>query len=108
MHDGDFDNTYYSGEYQYGYLYFCGKNPGTSLDNPAIERVFFNSSGILGGLDGSFLNVSGVDAAECSPVTEVYNAGIDYMFFSVQTVATRQTARLWATERPVLILLAAA
>ncbi|MGA8231035.1 MAG: hypothetical protein WB795_06105 [Candidatus Acidiferrales bacterium] len=85
MHDGDFDNTYYSGEYQYGYLYFCGKNPGTSLDNPAIERVFFNSSGILAGSDGSFLNVSGVDAAECSPVTEVYNAGIDYMFFSVQT-----------------------
>ncbi len=89
IHDGDFDNTYYSGDsYQYGYLYFCGKNPGTSMDNPAIERVFFNSSGILAGSDGSFLNVSSVESAECSPVTEVYNAGVDYMFFSVQSGGT--------------------
>jgi hypothetical protein len=88
MHDGDFDNTYYSGDYQYGYLYFCGKNPGTANDNPAIERVFFNSSGILAGSDGSSLAVSAIQSAECSPVTEVYNAGTDYMFFSVQTGGT--------------------
>jgi hypothetical protein len=85
MHDGDFDNTYYSNvNYEYGYLYFCGKNPGSSVDNPAIERAYFDSSGVLAGVDGNFLNVSGTASAECSPMTEVYNAGVDYMFFSVQ------------------------
>jgi hypothetical protein len=86
MHDGDFDNTYYSGDsYQYGYLYFCGKNPGSSVDNPAIERASFDSNGILESVDGESLNVSNLASAECSPVTEVYNAGVDYIFFSVQT-----------------------
>jgi len=85
MHDGDFDNSYYSGSYQYGYLYFCGKNPGSSNDNPAIERAYFDQFGSLQGVDGNFLNVSSSADAECSPMTEVYNAGVDYMFFSVQT-----------------------
>src|SRR6202044_3895471 len=83
---GDFDNSYYSGDsYQYGYLYFCGKNPGSSVDNPAIERASFDSNGILESVDGESLNVSNLASAECSPVTEVYNAGVDYVFFSVQT-----------------------
>jgi hypothetical protein len=88
MHDGDFDNTYYSGNYADGFLYFCGKNPGGSNDNPAIERIPFNSSGILEGASfdsGNVLPVSAVQSAECSPMTEVYNGGVDYMFFSVQT-----------------------
>jgi hypothetical protein len=86
MHDGDFDNTYYSGDsYQYGYLYFCGKDPSASGDNPAIERAHFDQDGSLLALDPNFLSVSGVAGAECSPVTEVYNAGVDYVFFSVQT-----------------------
>lgn len=88
MHDGDFDNTYYSGDYADGFLYFCGKNPGGSNDNPAIERVPFTASGILEGASfnsGDVLPVSAVQSAECSPLTEVYNAGNDYMFFSVQT-----------------------
>jgi hypothetical protein len=100
MHDGDFDNTYYSGSYAYGYLYFCGKNPGGSNDNPAIERIPFNSSGILQGASfdsADVLPVSAVQSAECSPMTEVYNAGVDYMFFSVQTGGTPdKIAPLWA------------
>jgi hypothetical protein len=85
MHDGDFDNTYYSGDnYQYGYLYFCGKNPSSANDNPAIERAYFDQFGVLKGVDGNFLNVSEAADSECSPMTEVYNAGTDYMFFSVQ------------------------
>jgi len=86
MHDGDFDNTYYSGiDYQDSYLYFCGKNPGNANDDPAIQRVSFDSTGIILALDPNFVGVGQADQSECSPLTEVYSGGVDYMFFSVQS-----------------------
>lgn len=87
MHDGDFDNTYYSGMYQNGFLYFCGKTPGSTVDNPAIERAYFDATGVLVGVDTASLPVTaagGVGGTECSPMTEVINGSTDYMFFSVQ------------------------
>jgi len=87
MHDGDFDNMYYSGTYQNGYLYFCGKDPSGSVDSPAIERATFDSTGVLFGVDTNFLDVTAAGTTagtECSPMTEVYNGTTDYMFFSVQ------------------------
>jgi len=87
MHDGDFDNTYYSGTYANSYLYFCGKDPSGTVDSPAIERATFDATGVLYSVDTAFLDVTAAGTTagtECSPMTEVYNGSTDYMFFSVQ------------------------
>jgi hypothetical protein len=106
MHDGDFDNSYYSGNYNDGYIYFCGKTPGPDTDGfyvtggsdtPTIERAYFDTNGFLNGVDygyttgttfnPDYLSVTVTGEAtgeECSPLTEVYNGSNDYMFFSVQ------------------------
>jgi len=82
MHAGDFDNTYYSGDTAQGYLYYCGKQ--ITQDLPTIRRISFDAS-------GNFIGSDSVDAlpvgltldSECSPMTEVYNNGMDMMFFGV-------------------------
>jgi hypothetical protein len=108
MHDGDFDNSYYSGTYQNGYLYFCGKTPGTGTngvtsgtDVATIERANFDVNGVLINVDlvSAPLVVGSTVGVECSPLTEAYNptggAGgtpADFMFFSVQAGGVGTTA----------------
>jgi hypothetical protein len=95
IHDGDFDNNYYNGNYSSAYLYFCGKT--SSGDIPAIQRIPFDSFGMLNPaslLGTASFAVGSQAGTECSPVTEVFNnggsttnttTGTDYIFFSVQS-----------------------
>jgi hypothetical protein len=108
MHDGDFDNTYYSGNYADGYLYFCGKTPGASgavasggTDIPTIQRAYFDSNGFLLNVDfvSTPLAVGSTAGVECSPLTEAYNptggsggTPADFMFFSVQASGAGPTS----------------
>lgn len=98
MHNGDFDNNYYSGTGT-GYMYICAIAPdgNRTLDtggNIALRRMSFDSEGLISGVDPEYLQISTTSTDECSPVTEVYNpnansgAGQDLMFFSVETNST--------------------
>jgi hypothetical protein len=87
MHIGDFDNTYYesaSNDIE-GYLYVCGKY-NIYVDRPALYRVGFNSSGLMNTskAGGPLTLAASPGFVECSPVTEVFNAGTDRIFLSVQ------------------------
>jgi hypothetical protein len=81
MHSGDFDNTYYSGNDAQGHLYYCGKL--TTSDVPTIRRISFDAFGNFIGSDPNYLQVGSTLDSECSPLTEVYNNGMDMMFFGV-------------------------
>jgi hypothetical protein len=90
LYSGDFDNAYYSGNYAYGYLYFCGSATGTQ-NEPTLYRIGFDSSGTMDGAnDGNFYPLATTTyASSCTPLTEIYNAnqGKDYLFLGVQEVA---------------------
>lgn len=81
MHSGDFDNNYYSGSTAQGYLYYCGKQ--LTQDLPTIRRLTFDAAGNFTGSDPDYLQVGSTLDSECSPLTEVYNNGMDMMFFGV-------------------------
>jgi hypothetical protein len=81
MHSGDFDNNYYSGDMAQGHLYYCGKLP--SEDVPSIRRITFDAYGDFIGSDTNYLQVGSALGGQCSPLTEVYNNGMDLMFFGV-------------------------
>jgi hypothetical protein len=81
MHSGDFDNNYYSGDMAQGHLYYCGKQP--TMDLPTIRRITFDAYGDFIGSDTNQLQVGTTPDSECSPLTEVYNNGMDLMFFGV-------------------------
>jgi hypothetical protein len=96
LYTGDFDNTYYTslpGAVS-GHLYFCG-NQGSAA-TPELERVTFTAAGTLVGVDTSTtslpiqLTSSTGTAEDCTPLTEVYNAGanagagFDFLFVGVK------------------------
>jgi hypothetical protein len=102
LHDGAFDNTYFTGNGSVGSLYMCGSSATSA---PTIQRIGFTNSGRVPA--SPFANPVGtmnaaVDAvtlavatgsAECSPVTELYNANApaasrDQIFFGVQTLGS--------------------
>lgn len=94
-YSGDFDNAYYSGNYGYGYLYFCGSATGTDFE-PTLYRIGFNSNGtMIGANDGNSYPLAATTlgtttyASSCTPLTEIYNPnqGKDYLFLGVQEVA---------------------
>jgi hypothetical protein len=82
LFDGDFDNTYYSGNYASGYMYFCGAN-GYLI--PALFRIGFNSNGTMNNATDGNLYPLGNQQAACTPLTEAYNPGQgkDYLFLGV-------------------------
>jgi hypothetical protein len=86
MHSGDFDNTYYSGSDAQGHLYYCGKL--TTSDVPTIRRISFDAYGNFIGSDANYLQIGSTVDSECSPLTEVYNNGMDLMFFGVTAGGT--------------------
>ena len=79
---GTFDNTYYYGTPSSGYLYACGGN--TSTTAPTLYRIGFTSYPTM---DSSIatgpLQISSNAAASCAPLTEIDNAGTDWLFTSV-------------------------
>jgi hypothetical protein len=86
LHTGAFDNTYLNsapGSIS-GFMYVCGKG---ATDRPTLRQIGFNSSGTMGSASLKTLQVGGVlgTAGQCSPVTEIFNGGTDFIFFSVQS-----------------------
>lgn len=98
IHSGAFDNTYLTGNGSSGRLYMCGSS-ATSI--PTIQRIGFTNSGRVpaspfanpigtmnAAVDTAILAVD-THSAECSPVTELYNANApaasrDQIFFGVE------------------------
>lgn len=71
-----FDNAYYSGGTQTGNLYACGLN---SSKFPELYRIPITSGTLGTATAGPVLSTS---SGTCSPLTEVYNGSIDYVFLS--------------------------
>ena len=86
LHIGAFDNTYLDsspGSIS-GFLYVCGKG---SADIPTLRQIGFDSSGAISNVSLRVLQVGNNPgtAGQCSPVTEIFNGGTDFIFFSVQS-----------------------
>ena len=87
LHIGAFDNTYLTsspGSIS-GSMYVCGKG---SVDRPTLRRIGFDSSGTINANSPDSLQtlqVGGTAGVQCSPVTEIFNNGTDFIFFSVQS-----------------------
>lgn len=102
LHSGAFDNTYLTGNGGAGSMYMCGSS-GTSA--PTIQRIGFTNTGrtppspfanpigtMNAAVDAVTLAVA-TGSAECSPVTELYNANApaasrDQIFFGVQNLGS--------------------
>jgi hypothetical protein len=82
IHDGDFDNNYYSGNYADGYLYECGNLNGSSART--LYRIHFNSLGQMTAINtGPALSAD--STADCLPITEIFNGSTDRIFESIRT-----------------------
>ena len=92
IHDGAFDNSYYTGDYASGNLYVCGNPYGDS--NPILYSITFTNSPSTGTMNststaGPSLGTSNGagNPQECSPLTEIYNTTTDkdWLFLGVYT-----------------------
>jgi hypothetical protein len=85
LHSGAFDNTYLTSSPGSGFMYVCGKDGAT--DNPALRQIGFDTTGTMNFVPLSKLPVGNVAGApgQCSPVTEIFNNGTDFLFLSVQS-----------------------
>ena len=86
LHTGAFDNAYLSsspGSIS-GFLYLCGK-VSPLIDRPALRQIRFNSTGTMSNVSLTALQVGNLSGSQCSPVTEIFNGGTDFIFFSVQS-----------------------
>ena len=85
LYDGSFDNAYFV-NVGTGHMYFCGNLTGAAT--PTLYRVTFNSSGVMSGSnDGNsfqlVINGSTGPTVDCTPLTEVRNGSVDYLFLGV-------------------------
>jgi len=99
-HSGAFDNAYFTGNGSAGSLYICGSSGNTT---PTIQRFGFTNSGrspaspfpnpvgtMNAAADSAIVTVATANA-ECSPVTELFNANApsasqDQIFFGVKNL----------------------
>jgi len=93
IHDGAFDNNYYTGNYTSGNLYVCGNPYGGSY--PMLYSITFTNSPSTGTMSststaGPQLGTSrgAGNFQECSPLTEIYNTSTtpnptDWLFLGV-------------------------
>lgn len=102
LHSGAFDNTYLTGNGSAGFLYMCGSSASSA---PTIQRIGFTNTGRvptspfanpIGTMNAAVDTVTlavATGSAECSPVTELYNANApvasrDQIFFGVQNLGS--------------------
>jgi hypothetical protein len=100
LHAGAFDHAYLTGNGSAGRLYMCGSS---SNSTPTIQRIGFTNSGrspaspfqnTVGTMNAAVDTVTATvgtnGSAECSPVTELFNANAptaqDQIFFGVQSL----------------------
>jgi hypothetical protein len=100
LHSGAFDNTYFTGNGSVGRLYMCGSSTNST---PTIQRIGFSNSGrippspfanpvgTMNAAVGSATLAVATGSAECSPVTELFNANApvgsqDQIFFGVRNL----------------------
>jgi hypothetical protein len=79
LHDGIFDNAYYSSANGTGNLYACSST--TSAGNPSTIWSIPITAGVMGTTASAGPEVT-TDKEECSPLNEIYNTsqGIDWLF----------------------------
>jgi hypothetical protein len=94
IHDGAFDNNYYTGDYPSGYLYVCGNPYGGSY--PMLYSIAFTNSPSTGTMNStstagpSLATSNGAgNPQECSPLTEIDNNGTDWLFLGVHTLCPK-------------------
>ena len=80
VYDGDFDNAYYTSANSTGNLYACGHSSGI----PTLYEITIASGSMQMGAATPGPLLSG-SSTRCSPLTEFYNAGTDFLFLSVET-----------------------
>ena len=102
LHSGAFDNTYLTGDGSEGHLYMCGSSTSSA---PTIQRIgftntdrtpaspFANPIGTMNAAVDTVTLTVATASAECSPVTEFYNANApaasaDQIFFGVQNLGS--------------------
>ena len=79
MWSGTFDEAYYSGSGNTGYMYVCG---GTAANaNPVPFRI--SMTGTFGSSASGTLQDLGGGNVQCSPVTSTFLGGSDYIFMGV-------------------------
>jgi hypothetical protein len=88
LYDGTFDNAYYTSSGSSGNLWTCAATgtPAPKLINSSMSS--FSSTLSLG---NNAINPLASGAATCSPVTEILNGTIDYIYLSM-TANGNQTA----------------
>lgn len=82
LHNGIFDQNYYSGNYSAGHLYACGNGVG----NPSAATLYsigFSSTGVMRTNTITGPALSRPALSQCSPLTEVDNMGVDRIYLSV-------------------------
>jgi hypothetical protein len=94
-HIGSFDNTYFNSSPASGFYYLCG--PSANGKETDLYRVgFTNTAGTiaLGSTNGTPLKLTNNNkAANCSPLTEVFNTvtSTDWLFLSVDAFGVTGT-----------------
>jgi hypothetical protein len=90
MFSGNFDNTYFSGPGNTGFLYVCGYQaaPLTGNQVPTLWQIPMAGGTMGTPVPGLALTVAVVGGTSCSPVVEVYNPNAtggakDWIFLSV-------------------------
>jgi len=79
MYAGTFDDTYYAGSGNTGFMYVCGTRSGGS----AGLYLYRISMAAFAGAAARGTRMTNSATANCSPVTEVKNGADDYLFVSV-------------------------
>jgi hypothetical protein len=86
LHSGAFDNNYFN-NVSTGFYYVCGKAAAST--NSTLYRIGFNASGVMNAAPDATTRRLARAAAECSPITEVFNTGSnprkDWLFVAVST-----------------------
>jgi hypothetical protein len=86
FYSGAFDNAYITSAAgnTLGHMYVCGKE-AANADRPAIYQLSFTAAtGVVSGVGATpFIGLTNGNTEACSPITEFFNSGTDWIFFSV-------------------------
>jgi hypothetical protein len=82
LHNGDFDNTYYSSTSGTGNMYFCGNQNSSSTAQ--LYQIPITNGTVTGTANAGSLLVRQGNTFDCSPLTEVFNGTTDELFVGVR------------------------